>query len=167
MRWQGWLLNYVTCETLAIWLSFFKNAAPKQICWVMGLKKHPIDMLRWKVFKETYREMDNSFGIFFFHVITLQRHMLYPATLGKQQVCSWRHGVDIRSRGGSNRWWCNTVVDTYQRKIKGLVKRNQPEINYPREKLFWSIKSFSKFPLVMHEWSFNTQWKTLRSLVSC
>lgn len=39
--------------------------------------------------------------------------MLYPATLGKQQVRSCWQGVDIGSSGGSNRWWHAIVVDTH------------------------------------------------------
>lgn len=59
--------------------------------------------------------MEESLGTVLLHIITFHRDMLYPAALGKQQVCSWRQGVDIGSRGGSNRWWHTTVVDTYQR----------------------------------------------------
>lgn len=59
--------------------------------------------------------MEDSLGILLFHVMTFQWDVLYPATLGKQQVCSWRKWVDIGSRGGSNRWWHTAMVDTYKR----------------------------------------------------
>lgn len=59
--------------------------------------------------------MEDSLGIVLFHIISFQRDMLYPATLGEQQVCSWRQGVDIGSRGGSNRLWRTIVVDACRR----------------------------------------------------
>lgn len=55
--------------------------------------------------------MEDSLGIVLFHVVAFQRDVVYPAALGKQQVCPWRQGVDIRSRGGSDRRWHTTVVN--------------------------------------------------------
>lgn len=83
----------------------------------MDLLKQLVKLPLYKtgLLKEPYGEMEDSLGIVLFHDITFQRDVLYPAALGKQQVCSLRQGVDIRSRGGSNRWWHTTVVNTYRR----------------------------------------------------
>lgn len=56
--------------------------------------------------------MEDSLGVILFHFITFQGDVIYPAAQGKQQVCSWGHGVDIRSGGGSHRWLHPTMVDT-------------------------------------------------------
>lgn len=74
--------------------------------------KHSVN--KTSLFKGTYREMEDSLGIILSHGVTFQRDVVYPAALGEQQVCSWRQGVDIRSRGGSNRLWHPTVVNTYR-----------------------------------------------------
>lgn len=57
----------------------------------------------WTSSLETYGQMQDGLGIIFLHVVTFQRDMLDPATLGVQQVCPRRQGVDVRSRGGSDR----------------------------------------------------------------
>ena len=70
--------------------------------------------------------MEESLASVLFHFITFQRDVLDPAALGIQQVCPWRQGVDIGSRGGSNSWGHTTVVDAYRRQtleIRGPVSQ--------------------------------------------
>lgn len=71
----------------------------------------------WDEFSEfwsllTYREMEDSLCVVLFHIITFQWDVVYFATLGKQQVGSWRHGVNAGSKGGTYRWWNATIFDT-------------------------------------------------------
>lgn len=56
----------------------------------MDLLKQLVELPLYKtgLFKQTYGEMEDSLGIVLFHDITFQRDVLYPAALGKQQVCS-------------------------------------------------------------------------------
>lgn len=88
--------------------------------------------------------MEDSLGIVLFHIISFQRDVLYPAALGKQQVCSWRQGVDIGSRGGSNRWWHTAVVDAYQRQTLenqqscGCGETNLRSVKQLLQTLHWS-----------------------------
>lgn len=56
--------------------------------------------------------MQDSFGVVLFHSVTVQGDVLDPAALGEQQVRSRRKGVDVGSRGGSDRWRETTVVNT-------------------------------------------------------
>lgn len=62
--------------------------------------------------------MEDSLGIVLFHVIALQRDVLYPAALSEQQVGSWGQGVDIGSSVRSYRGFPTTMVDTFVRQTQ-------------------------------------------------
>lgn len=84
--------------------------------------------------------MEDNLGIVLFHGITLQRDMLYPATLREQQVCSWRQGEDALVRGGSNRWWHTTMLNTYRRLIL-KIRVKQRLTNTSSKPQIWTLQS--------------------------
>lgn len=66
-------------------------------------------------FEKTYRKVEDSLGVVFFHGVTVKGHVLDPAALGKEQVRSRGQRVDVRSRRGSDGRQHAAVFNTWQR----------------------------------------------------
>lgn len=57
-------------------------------------------------------DVQQRFGPLRLHVVSVQRNVLDPAALGKEQVCSRRNGLDVRPRRRTHGRWHHGVFDT-------------------------------------------------------
>lgn len=89
--------------------------------------------------------MEERLGAILSHRVAVQGHVLDPAALGEQQVCSGRQGVHVGAGGGTNGRRHSTMVHTYRGKRSQLGLAHGPV--YPAHLVL--ISAFF-FPL-LHE----------------